>query len=274
MKWNEVKKLLIHLAGACALVIGISWIILEWLDWYTRHGEEMPAPVVEGLTLDSAMALLDSVGMRWEVIDSVFSDTLKPHQVVKQSPAPGTPIKKGRKFYLIVNASAPPLISVPDLIDLPLEIAKKRLEAAGFRLGEVRFKPDIAHMVVLEQLVDSQAVAPGTFLPYGSTIDLVVGFSSDTGAVEVPLLVCLRFAQARTSLMRSVLSPGAIMVMLDSANSIPADSAHFLQGVLDTFFVYSQYPPHSKIQRVPPGTPVDLYLTPTKPPACDSSSRR
>lgn len=272
MRWNEFKKLLIHLLGACLLVAGVIFLVLRWLALYTRHGKEIPAPALERLTLDSAVTLLESLGMHWQVIDSVFSDSFKAHEVVKQSPSPGTPVKRGRKFYLIVNAVSPPLVSVPNLVDLPLEIARKRLEATGLKVGEVHFQPDIAHMVVLEQRVGSEAVAPGTLLPYGSMINLVVGISSDTTFVEVPSVVCLRFAVARGQLMENSLSLGAVILMVDSLNSVSVDLASMRGGGLDTFFVYSQYPPPSKTARVPPGTPVDLYLSPVKPSVCDSTS--
>ena len=95
--------------------------------------------------------------------------------VMSQDPLPGQLVKKGRKIYLSVSTVNPPMVEMPNLIDLSLRQAENMLKNNNLQLGQVVYKPSEYVNAVLEQRYKGRVIRQGTRLPYNASITLVVG---------------------------------------------------------------------------------------------------
>lgn len=167
--------------GIAAIVAGaFFWGASEFLSVYTRHGEFITLPNLSNLNADKATDILKSLHLNSKIIDSTYDDKLPPRTVLNQNPYPGAHVKRGRNIYLYVTAAIPPKVIVPDMADkASLRQAKRMLESVGLKLGRVIAQSDQCSGCVLKQLYQSKPIEPGTLLPEGTVIDLVVGKSQN-----------------------------------------------------------------------------------------------
>ena len=130
-----------------------------------------PVPSVAGLTLRQAEATLQRESYKLGRVLSLRSDDAITTGVGWQSPASGTPLRKGETVDLVLAEprSTPPLL-VPDLRGRSLFTVRASLEAAGCVLAPPRYRRDgrVPPGTVLEQDPD-----PGSRIPKGGTIELV-----------------------------------------------------------------------------------------------------
>jgi beta-lactam-binding protein with PASTA domain len=145
------------------------------------------------------------------VIDSVYDQEGMKGTVYIQDPRPGAMVKQHRKIYLTLVAMQPQRILMPDLRDLTLRQALAILQTYELQPGEVEYVPDIARNAVLDQKYEGSAIEPGTQIEKGSVITLVVGLGSGSGRVMVPFLLGLSLPEARSRLLASSLSLGAVI---------------------------------------------------------------
>src|SRR5207244_4487249 len=96
-----------------------------------------------------------------------------------------------RTIYLTVNAMMPPLVKMPNLVDLTLRQASAKLETYGFKLGTLEYVPDLAKNAVLSQKVKGKKIEPGTLIEKGVTVTLVLGDGLSDNKVSVPRLLNL-----------------------------------------------------------------------------------
>lgn len=171
------KDLLIHigLAGVASVVI-LLFVFYVYLPFTTNHGESMTVPNLEGILLDDLGEYLEERDLRYEVEpDSGYSPKFPPLAVLKQFPLPNAKVKEGRKIYITLNASQPPVVKMPSLIQRSLKNAQLELRSLGLQLGEIRYKPDFALNTILAQYFDGKQIKVGDEIPKGSKIDFEVG---------------------------------------------------------------------------------------------------
>lgn len=89
--------------------------------------------------------------------------------IVAQNPLPGTEVQAETYVDLTVSVSKPP--SVPNLIDIHFEDAKKIITDNGYVLGKVIFKESSFHP---RGVVIQQEPIPGSRAEIGSVIDIIV----------------------------------------------------------------------------------------------------
>ena len=95
----------------CALIYGT----LAWLDYYTRHNEAVIVPDVKGLSMNEAKSFFDNTGLRYNVIDSVFSNDVNPGAIVEVVPEPGSKVKEGRgRFVVPAGVCFAPVVGVQE----------------------------------------------------------------------------------------------------------------------------------------------------------------
>jgi beta-lactam-binding protein with PASTA domain len=124
-----------------------------------------PLPDFVGQQLGVAQQAGSSGGYSIDAVQATGS-TQPSGTVVKQSPAPGTPITPGEVVTVYVSPGAA-MVSVPDVQGMNVNQATSILTAAGFKVSE-------------EDLGFGQKVisySPTGTAPQGSTITIVVGFS-------------------------------------------------------------------------------------------------
>src|SRR6185312_4055624 len=154
-------------------------------------------------------------------IDSVYVLDETPGSVVEQDPDAGTNVKENRIIYLKIVKNQAPVVSLPNIIDVPLISAEATLSNYGLKIGDTTHRPDIARDHVLEIRYAGQAIQPGSKIPKGSKVDLVLGDGAGASEVEIPDLTNQDLDAARFALKGSGLVLGAITyqgAITDSTN--------------------------------------------------------
>lgn len=122
-------------------------------------------PAVEGQSEADAMATLDAVGLKGDVVDRPFSSDVPEGVVISQSTTTD-PVVAGDTINLVVS-KGPDLVEVPKVEGEKLKNAVKKLEDAGFQ---------VSHRVP-ELFIDSARVVSsnppaGEKIERGSTVEL------------------------------------------------------------------------------------------------------
>lgn len=229
-----------------ALLLG-GW---KWLEYYTRHGSAVEIPVLEGLSGAEATARLNSLGLRAEVIDSVYLDEVPKGSVVDQDPDAGIAVKAGRKIYLVLNATQPKMLNMPRLVDLSKRQALSVLDILGLRVEGLRYKPDACVDCVVEQLYKGVPIEPETRIRRGDAITLVLGSGQGGERVPVPELTGWTVGEVQAILNMASLNLGLVVECRGCNNK--ADSA-FAR-------VFRQSPLPGMNNRIPLGTSIDIWV--------------
>lgn len=203
------KSLVGTLIIIALICIGIYWLFFASLGWITGHGKELAVPALKGKNLKESMAILENAGFEVE-IDSMYSPEAKPLTVLDQQPDGGTTVKRGRTIFLTVNYMTPPNTSMPNLVNMSYRSAEMLLKSSKLLLGDTIMKPDMAQGAVLSQLLNGKEIAPGTKIPQGSTISLVIGDGLGNKQINVPDLNGMTYPEAVAILSGSNLNYSAV----------------------------------------------------------------
>ncbi|MDR1973565.1 MAG: PASTA domain-containing protein [Bacteroidales bacterium] len=160
-------------------IIAVVTIVLVFVTIFvlritTRHGEKIKVPSFKGYTVEYVANQTSKFDFEYIIRDSTYDVTSAPGTIIAQIPEAGSHVKKGRKFYLTVATSTPPLVKMPNLHDLSLRQAESLLKTYGIKRGRVTIVPSIGKAVV-EQYYKGKIIAAGEKIPQGSTITLDVG---------------------------------------------------------------------------------------------------
>jgi beta-lactam-binding protein with PASTA domain len=204
----KTKAFRYNLLGAIGSVIGVVLIAFFSLGFYTRHGEGIPVPSVKGMQIDRAMELLKNQGFGYQ-IDSVYVPDQAPGNVVEQDPDAGTNVKVNRIIYLTMVTRLAPPVSLPDLSDQNYIEAVATLQNYGLEVGDTTTRSDIANHV-LEVHFAGQIIKPGSKLPKGSKVDLVLGNGAGASEVELPDFVGQDLDGARFAIKGANLTVGNV----------------------------------------------------------------
>ena len=237
--WNVV------LALVAGIIILVS--LIAWLRTYTEHGVEVEVTDVRGLVEAEARPLLEAQGLILVVIDSTYSDKVPFGTIVEQDPKPNSHAKHGREVYVTINATTKRQVTMPNLQDISYRQAETTLRGLGLRVDSTyEYRPSAFRDLVLDVKVGGVSVAPGTKVPVGTRVRLVVGFGRGTEHVEVPSVIGMTLQDARSLLLRHRLTVGA--VYYDEASEEGA-----------TQFIYRQIP--NMGEKLLEGETVTLYLS-------------
>ena len=83
---------------------------------------EVEVPAVEGETLQNATNLLEEAGLKVRLADQIPSETVPAGHVIRQDPAAGKKVKKGREIDLTISTG-------PELVKVENVVGKMRREA-------------------------------------------------------------------------------------------------------------------------------------------------
>ena len=133
--------LVINLVVAFCVTIGIIYAALCWLDIYTKHNEAVVVPDVKGLRGEKAAAFFESNGLKYDVIDSVYSKQVSPGAIVELVPEAGSKVKEGRIVFLTINAESAQTSAIPEVEDLSYRQAYALLQSKGFENIEIEYVP-------------------------------------------------------------------------------------------------------------------------------------
>ena len=178
-----MKRLIKHLAIMAGIALAIVLLALWVLKFYTKHGEPLIlVPSLEGKQSEEAISSLEELGLRYEIVDTVYKDGAKKLSVINQNPNAGQEVKKGRRVYLVINSDQIPMVEIPDLAGkTSLVQAKSILSRQGLKLGKVIERPcDFVRSRADEPVIaqyahgDSSDLSPGSLIERNSRVDLVI----------------------------------------------------------------------------------------------------
>lgn len=261
-KFLTTKPLWVNILAGVVLLLLLLLLFLGSLALLTQHGKTMKIPSVTGLSFADAKKTLESQGFAVAVQDSMYYDTMRPLQVIKQFPEPDNLVKVNRTIYLTINRSQAPLVPMPNLVSMTLRNAVVLLHQFGLKLGDTVYKPDFARNSVLDQQYKGETIKPGIQIQQGSSVTLVVGSGIGGQEFVVPDLTGLTYLQTRARLDSFGLSVGVVMRDHDVRDTAEA-------------YVYKQEPAQfgddGQPNHVHMGQTIDIWLSTQKKNAGDST---
>jgi eukaryotic-like serine/threonine-protein kinase len=210
-KFITQRPLWINILVGIAIAVILFFIFIFSLNWFTHHDQSMSVPQVTGKSFEAAKELLEKEGFEVEIQDSIYADTAKALQVLKQVPEPDEQVKVNRTVYLTINRSVPPMVEMPNLVGYSYRSAEMALKNSNLRVGDTSFKADFAKNAVLEQHYNGSIISAGTKVRMGSKIALVLGDGVGDRQFVVPSLIGMTYGQAKSLLEAHGLGFGAII---------------------------------------------------------------
>lgn len=177
-----VKNILLMAVVFFVIIIAV----LFWLNSYTRHNQSITVPSLKGLQVEDAAAIIKSSNLNYEVVDSIYEKRGVPGSILEQVPEENAKIKEDRTVYLIVQAKAEQLVSIPDLADYSQRQAEALLNALGFTNLQIEPVPSAYRGLVVSVEYKGVAVTAGQKIPKGSMLRLKVGdgLTSETDSIN------------------------------------------------------------------------------------------
>ena len=245
---KDFFKHLLYAFGGITLMLMIIFLILKL---YTHHGKSLSVPDFTGLTLEEVHKKAKKNKLRIEVTDSIFNNNKPRGTVIEQNPIAGFQVKKNRRVFLILNASNPEKVKMPDIVGVSHRQAEAVLKNTGLEIGRLIHVPDIAINNVLKQKYRGKEIEKGTLVPKGSKIDLVLGMGLSNQKTQIPDMHHYTIANAKRRILRSALNVGALIY--DESIINESDSADAK--------IWRQYPSFKENKLIRLGSTVDLWLS-------------
>ncbi len=215
------QDLFVHIGIiVCSFIALFLAFFFLYLPWSTNHGQSIKVPKIQGVKLEKAEDILDNSDLRIEVSDCVFVAGAEPLTIISHYPKEGSSVKEGRKIYVTITAESAPNIRMPKITELSLHSAEMQLKQVGLMKGKIEFKPDLAENTVLEQRYNGEIIAPGTLIPKGSQVDMIVGNGIGSAQIDIPNVTGKAFDEAELIIKGSGLELGTIIY--DETSDKPA----------------------------------------------------
>lgn len=183
-------RLLTHLLLMFVLALVLLLILIPVLDKYTNHGEEVIVPDIKGFTVEEAMPILGGKTLSCQIIDSIYSQNIRPGIITEQIPHAGSSVKGNKDIYVIINSYSPRRIAYPEVTDISFRQATSIIESLGFPTPEIKYVPSKYKDLVVSSKCGEREVFPGDRYPVTTKFTLCVGeglnrAAKDTLSVEL-----------------------------------------------------------------------------------------
>lgn len=177
---KDIVKHIGYIIGVSVLLVVIA---LYSIKIYSKHNADLIlVPKLEGKSSIEAIEELKTLGLRAEIVDTVYKDGARKLEVINQNPPCSLEVKPNRRVYLVINSEEVPMVEIPDLVGrTSLGQAKNILSRQGLRLGRVIERPcDYVRSRSDEPVIgqymagDSTNLRAGGLVERNSIIDLVI----------------------------------------------------------------------------------------------------
>ncbi|MBD3299518.1 MAG: PASTA domain-containing protein [candidate division Zixibacteria bacterium] len=207
-RWIRIPAqwIALPIIAAFALLLIVDEIIMPW---YTRQGDEFPAPDLVNQSIHAAQDRLEDIGSSMKIAERRFSPDSPDGTILEQRPPAGAPIKHGRVFSLVVSRGSE-LIDVPHVRGYTPRQAELILTQAGLHVGGHAGERDTTSNPVPVGTVVRTIPGAGSSLPRGGVINLLVNEPTDRRSTWCPNLVGLNIEEARKILRDRALLIGSV----------------------------------------------------------------
>lgn len=205
---SKFKKALPWIIALIALIIvgavGGYFLSSKFLD---DDNKKIEVSSLKGMTYDEASDELDSLNLKIEKGDDVYSAEIEKGKIVSQSPIAKTKVKKGSKIKVNISKGKKAGL-VPELIGKTYNDAdiSATLSQYGFVLGNVTYDESEKYD---EGIIINQTPSAGSTSRAGSAINIVVSKGKKEKS-KVPTLTGLTADQAVQALNKEGLQVGDI----------------------------------------------------------------
>ena len=192
-KFLTSRTFFIQLAIAATIVIVFVFLLLQFLDFRTNHGEEIKVPDLSKMKLEIAEEKLSEINLEVFLLDTVdYKPDFPPFSIIQQDPKAGSLVKDGRKIYVKLNAGEFTSIEIPEFKDKTYRQILATVKALTLKEGKITYKPHLAKDVVLQIYQNGRRLRAGDIVKKNSTLDFVLGdgkevFNEDTFSSEEPI---------------------------------------------------------------------------------------
>ena len=177
---------------ALAIVVGFTFLVIQFLDFRTNHGQEIKVPDLAKMKLEIAEEKLNELDLEVFLLDTVeFNADFPPFTILEQDPKAGSLVKDGRKIYVKLNAGEFTDITIPEFKDKTFRQISSTIKSLTLKEGKITYKPHIAKDVVLQIYQDGRRLRAGDKVKKNSTLDFVLGdgkevYNEETFSSEEP----------------------------------------------------------------------------------------
>ena len=177
---------------ALAIVVGFTFLVIQFLDFRTNHGQEIKVPDLSKMKLEVAEEKLNELDLEVFLLDTVeFNADFPPFTILEQDPKAGSLVKDGRKVYVKLNAGEFTDITIPEFKDKTFRQISATIKSLTLKEGKITYKPHIAKDIVLQIFQDGRRLRAGDKVKKNSTLDFVLGdgkevFNEETFSSEEP----------------------------------------------------------------------------------------
>ena len=177
-KFTKDKPILTHLILVIVVFFIVIFLALQGLKVYTRHNKAIVIPDVKGLLIADASVFLENKGLRYEVVDSVYTKDVKPGAIADIIPAIGSKVKKGRILFITINAHTVQMAAIPHIKDFSLRQGEAQIHAQGFTSVEIKYVPGPYRDLIIGVELQGRELNAGELVPLTSALILKVGNGS------------------------------------------------------------------------------------------------
>ena len=177
---------------ALAIVVGFTFLVIQFLDFRTNHGQEIKVPDLSKMKLEIAEEKLNELDLEVFLLDTVeFNADFPPFTILEQDPKAGSLVKDGRKVYVKLNAGEFTDITIPEFKDKTFRQISSTIKSLTLKEGKITYKPHIAKDVVLQIYQNGRRLRAGDKVKKNSTLDFVLGdgkevYNEETFSSEEP----------------------------------------------------------------------------------------
>ena len=177
---------------ALAIVVVFTFLVIQFLDFRTNHGQEIKVPDLSKMKLEIAEEKLNELDLEVFLLDTVeFNADFPPFTILEQDPKAGSLVKDGRKVYVKLNAGEFTDITIPEFKDKTFRQISSTIKSLTLKEGKITYKPHIAKDVVLQIYQNGRRLRAGDKVKKNSTLDFVLGdgkevYNEETFSSEEP----------------------------------------------------------------------------------------
>lgn len=174
MRFYDRFQVWINLIIIPLVAVLVFWLLIQFMDYWTHHGDTAKMPNVEKKDYYEALTILENMGFEVEV-DSIFDPQIKHGQVVDQSPKQNEVVKYGRTVYLKINSFFPEMKKVDDkLLHISSVQAQKTLQSMGFTRIVVKYVNGANENEVVKIRYNGREYRNGDKVPVTAEVELTV----------------------------------------------------------------------------------------------------
>lgn len=225
LSFLKSKAFLKNLTGYVVFVGLLIFGLNLFLSFYARPNDTVDVPdfVGDKVNIQDIDLYLKDIPLTYEVVETVFRTDLPEGTIFFQQPGAtkqtGMRVKRDRSIKLRISTQSK-MVEMPDLAGKSsIRFAEQKLTNRGLKvIIEYTYSAEGKNQVI-EQKYNGKRIEPGTIVPFGSKIVLVVSRGKGDAEIELPNLVGLTICEGRERLVSVNVAASFICIDCEPGNA-------------------------------------------------------